>query len=101
MSAPGRAAQGSAAAAAAGGILLLIGGPQEGRDGEIDLTAAGSGAGQVGQVQVGEQAVGSGPVVLGGVAAAAIPVVTTHNEVPPIKIVAYSHRQSFGHSNDN
>ena len=70
-----------------GGVLLLIGSPQESRDGEIDLTAAG-GAGQVGQGQAGEQVTGSGPVVLrGAAAAAAIPVVTTHDEVPPIKIV--------------
>lgn len=79
----------AAAAAAAGGVLLLIGSPQKGRDREIDLTAAG-GAGQVGQSQAGEQVARSGPVALrdaGAAAAAAIPVVTTHNEVPPIKLV--------------
>ena len=86
---------GSAAAATAtarGVVVILVGGPEEGRDGEIHLAGVGGSAGQVGDGKAGERGDGRGLAVSGGAApasaaAAAIPVVTTtHDKSTPNQI---------------
>ena len=86
---------GSAAAATAtarGVVVILVGGPEEGRDGEIHLAGVGGSAGQVGDGKAGERGDRRGLAVSGGAApasaaAAAIPVVTTtHDKSTPNQI---------------
>ena len=88
----GRRGSAAVAAAAGGVVVILIGGPEEGRDGEIHLTGVAGIVGQAGDGKAGERGDGRGPAVPGGAApapaTAAIPVVTTtHNEVPPIRFM--------------